>query len=259
MKIMFNAGHGISTAGKRTPDGAIREWTLNDKVVDHLMKLAVQYENVVVNRADDPTGSRDVPLAERVNKAHAWGAAVYVSIHHNAAGSGWNTARGTEVFSYSAKSTAATALAKLVQAEIVHQMGTKDRGVKHENFYELRATKIPAILVECEFYTNKDAVALMKTATYGEKMAGAIMHGIARHYGLKKKAGTAAKPPATKPPVTKPPATKPPTTSTSKDRIHRVIVDGKQVGAYQNNGSVGNAVEKALAANPKKITIEIVD
>lgn len=248
MKIAFNAGHGKSTPGKRSPDGTVREWAINDKVVDELLKLAKDYQGVETLRIDDPTGARDVPLDERVKKADSWKADLYVSIHQNAAGSGWGTARGTEVFTYSASSKEATAVAKSVLSQITSQLNTKNRGVKHMAFYELTYTNMPAILVECEFMTNQAAATWMKSATYGKQMAEAIMDGIARYYGLKKKAVTVSKPATTTKPAT-----------TSGDKIHRVIVDGKQVGAFASNANVADQVQKSLASNPKLIRIELVD
>lgn len=38
IKIGLDAGHGLKTAGKQTPDG-IKEWTLNDKVRDKVVQL----------------------------------------------------------------------------------------------------------------------------------------------------------------------------------------------------------------------------
>ena len=243
MKIAFNAGHGANTAGKRSPDGTVREWRVNDKVVDELMKLAVQYEGVQVMRIDDPDGSTDVPLSERVKKANAWGADIYVSVHQNAFGSGWNGTRGTETYSYPGSAKGA-ALAKTVQAEVVRVAGTKNRGQKTAAFYELKYSKMPAILVECEFMTNQAAADWMKTGSYGGTFAKAIMSGIRKHYGLKAK--------ATPKPT--------PTTSTkSGSGVHRVIVNGKQVGAFANDANVADQVQKSLASNPKEIRIELVD
>lgn len=41
-----------------------------------------------------------------------------------------------------------------------------------------------------------------------------------------------------------------------KDTVHRVIVDGKQVGAYGVNKNAANAVEQALDKGAKKINVE---
>lgn len=59
-----------------------------------------------------------------------------------------------------------------------------------------------------------------------------------------------------KPAATKP---KPSADVPGKDNyVHRVIVDGKQVGAYGVAKSVGEAVEKAVAKGAKKVEVERV-
>lgn len=255
MKIVFDAGHGTNTAGKRSPDGTIREWRINDQVVDELLILASKYENVSTLRVDDPTGARDVPLSERTKKANAWGADIYVSVHQNAFGSGWNTADGVETYAYNAGSKAVP-LAKSVQAELISQMKADDRGVKFANFQVLRETTMPAILVECGFMTNAVEAGKMKSSTWIKATAKAIMDGIRKAYSLKPKAAPAPAPkPTVKPASTPKPIVNPPKTG---DTVHRVVVDGKQVGAYQSNAAIGKEVEKALATNPRTIMIELV-
>ena len=43
IKIGLDAGHGLRTAGKQTPDG-IKEWTLNDKVRDKVVYYLKDYD-----------------------------------------------------------------------------------------------------------------------------------------------------------------------------------------------------------------------
>ena len=42
-KIALDAGHGLKTAGKQTPDG-IKEWTLNDSVCDYITAILAEGE-----------------------------------------------------------------------------------------------------------------------------------------------------------------------------------------------------------------------
>ena len=251
MRIAFDAGHGANTAGKRSPDGTIREWRINDKVVDELMILASKYENVVTLRVDDPTGARDVPLEERTKKSNAWKADIYVSVHQNAFGSGWNTADGVETYAWNAQSDPVySAIALLV--EFLSQLKADDRGVKFANFHVLRETTAAAILVECGFMTNTIEAGKMKSDAWIKATAKAIMDGIRKAYSLKPKA---APKPAPAPKPTPQPIVNPPRPG---DAVHRIIVDGKQIGAYKSDASIGSEVEKALAANPRTITIELV-
>ena len=112
MKIVIDAGHGPSTAGKRTPDGTLREYQFNSEVSREVIGLLSDYDGVetLYTGADD----RDVPLSERTYRANAWGADVFVSIHANAFGAGWNSAAGIETFVYTTRPAEAVRLANAV-------------------------------------------------------------------------------------------------------------------------------------------------
>ena len=119
MKIAVDAGHGLHTPGKRTPDGSLREWQSNHKVAEKVVKKLSEYEGVISFRTDDPTGERDVPLNERTDKANREKADLFVSIHANANGSTWNEAQGIETFVYVTKPKEALMLATNVQNHCV--------------------------------------------------------------------------------------------------------------------------------------------
>ena len=63
IKIGLDAGHGLYTAGKQTPDG-IKEWTLNDKVRDRVVTLLADYDCEIIN-VDNDEGVYDETLATR--------------------------------------------------------------------------------------------------------------------------------------------------------------------------------------------------
>jgi len=46
-------------------------------------------------------------------------------------------------------------LTEMCQKSLVKELGTKDKGVKHANFYVLRGAFMPAVLVEVAFLSNK--------------------------------------------------------------------------------------------------------
>ena len=95
IKIALDAGHGLNTAGKQTPDG-IKEWTLNDKVRDKVAALLSEYDVEIIH-TDNDEGAADEGLSSRVNKYVSAGVAAFVSIHHNAFTGDWNGATGVEV------------------------------------------------------------------------------------------------------------------------------------------------------------------
>lgn len=187
MRIVIDAGHGPETAGKRSPDGSLREYHFNSVVARYVADTLLHgYEGVeiLMTHADD----RDVPLKERTDKANAWKADVFVSIHANAYGDGgWNDAKGIETYVYTTRPATAVALANAVQRQLVRATGRPDRGVKTANFHVLRETKMTAILVECGFMTNREECELLKSDVYRRKCAEAIVAGIMEVYELKKK------------------------------------------------------------------------
>lgn len=193
MKIVLDAGHGPETAGKRTPDGSLREFHFNAPVAQYAADLLKQYEGVEVMFTHD--AASDVPLGTRTSKANAWGADLFVSIHANASGDGWSNARGIETYVHTNRPAVAVGLANTVQKQLIKATNLTDRGVKSANFQVLRETKMTAILVECGFMTNQAEADLLKSDGFRRACAAAIAAGVAETYGLKLK----VQPPTEKP------------------------------------------------------------
>lgn len=187
LKIAIDAGHGPETAGKRTPDGSMREFQFNSVVARYVRDGLMNYSGVEVmfTHADD--GSRDVPLKERTEAANAWGADLLVSIHANAMGNNWSTAKGIETYVYTTKPQAAVTLANAVQKQMILATGLFDRGVKANNLHMVREGPLTSILVESGFMTNKDEAALLKTDAYRRKCAQAVIAGLVEVYKLQLK------------------------------------------------------------------------
>ncbi|MGB4385885.1 MAG: N-acetylmuramoyl-L-alanine amidase [Caldicoprobacterales bacterium] len=184
-KVAIDNGHGYNTAGKRTPkmpDGrVIREWEFNHptakKLEAELKRCGLQ--TVMVSDTKD-----DTPLATRVDRANKAKADIFVSIHYNAFKGVWGSHGGIETFHYPG-STKGKKLAELVQKELVKATGLRNRGVKTNNFYVLRHTKIPAILCECGFMDNLEEAKLMLDEKHQQKVAEAIAKGICSYLGVK--------------------------------------------------------------------------
>jgi N-acetylmuramoyl-L-alanine amidase len=70
-------------------------------------------------------------------------------------------------------------LAGCVQESLVYHLGCNDRGVKQANFYVLRGTQMPAILVEVGFLTNESEEARLADPAYQHEAAYAVYRGIA--------------------------------------------------------------------------------
>jgi N-acetylmuramoyl-L-alanine amidase len=184
LKIVLDAGHGYDTPGKRSPDG-MKEYEFNRMVANYAKKLLSQYKNVEVYFTHSDV--KDIPLQTRTKQANALKANLLISIHANASGSGgWNSAEGIETFIHTRKPAEAVKLANSVHKNLILATRLKDRGVKTANFHVLRETTMPSILIECGFMTNKEEIKLLRSDSYRQKCAEAIVKGIAEAYGLEK-------------------------------------------------------------------------
>lgn len=184
MIINVHAGH--NPAGKIACGavGLIDESTENRKVKEEVIRELRELGHTVYDCTVNNGASQADVLKRIVEKCNAHTADLDISIHFNSAakdeeGDGRTT--GTEVFVYSASSSAA-AYAEKVCSEIA-ALGFRNRGVKYSSgLYVLKNTKAPAMLIECCFVDDRDDVELY----HYRKMAAAIVRGITG-----KNAGTA--------------------------------------------------------------------
>ncbi|RJS60449.1 N-acetylmuramoyl-L-alanine amidase [Bacillus sp. PK3_68] len=180
MKIMIDAGHGYSTPGKRTPDG-MKEFEFNRSVAILIRKkLEERGASITFSHSD----TEDVLLDRRVWKANNWKADLFLSIHANAYGNDWNNANGIETFIHSSRPKQAETVATAIQKRLVALTGRKNRGVKTANFYILKKTLMPAVLVEAGFMTHAEEARLLRTDTYRELCARGIVEAIEKIYKL---------------------------------------------------------------------------
>ena len=132
------------------------------------------------------TRRRDVyiPLRERTALADRLGAALYLSIHANIHDD-WRV-KGIETLlpkSWKGKSSRSLALARHLQANLVEELGSRNRGVKYQRLY-LRWSRVPAALVEVGFLSNPEEVRKLQSLPYQIRIARAILAGIKEFLGL---------------------------------------------------------------------------
>lgn len=119
-------------------------------------------------------------LRTRVEAANLWPADYFISIHVNSNPS--PALNGSEVYVYRANSAAAD-LAAEVLASIVELVGTRYNMVRlNPSLYVLRATVMPAILVELGYLTNLSDAEKLKNDQY--LFAFAIYIGILNYFGF---------------------------------------------------------------------------
>lgn len=126
-------------------------------------------------------------LTARATVSNKAGADLFLSLHSNAVSGGWGSARGFVAYTSSGPDTAERNKAAVAIINAVHAAGVTLFGTGkpyHELFTVLTATTAPAVLLECGFHTNKEEVALLKTADYRDKLAKAIASGVMNYFGV---------------------------------------------------------------------------
>ena len=191
-KIAYGAGHHRNTVGnkvdKRLDPAETREWVLNDRVARYFAEAAAQYENVQLLRTDDPDGQRQTSLEERCKKADAFGADFCLSIHHNA-GANLTAAGGIVAFSFPGSTRGATYRNAIYEACIAAGglKGNRSQPKTTANFYVLRYTDAPCVLMEYGFMDSKTDAPVILQEEYSKKVGYATMEAIAKVAGLAKK------------------------------------------------------------------------
>lgn len=115
-------------------------------------------------------------LADRVKLANAQKLDLFVSLHLNAYQMTTNP-MGVETYIWNgswAGKEANRVIAKRVNDKLVSSIGWKDRKVKEANYYVLRETIAPAILIELGFCDSKKDMELWDTT----KISVALFEGI---------------------------------------------------------------------------------
>lgn len=186
--IALDAGHGLRTSGKQTPNG-IKEWSLNDAVRDKVVARLKDYDVKFVF-PDNNEGITDESLANRRAMYVSKGVDAMVSIHHNANTGNWNSATGVEVFTDRNPIAKDKTLANCIYPRLVKYTGLKGRGIKEEDWYVINQDKIPAVLVEGGFMDGSKDYKVITSEAGKDAYARAVAEGLIEFLGLKKKTAT---------------------------------------------------------------------
>jgi len=190
--IVIDPGHGSIQPGGWTDPGAIgtylkiKERDVNSNVALKLRQLLTQQGAKVV--MTHTTGRTYLSLAGRADIANSLNADIFVSIHANSSKN--KAMAGTSVYYYAPTWHSELAsqrwlrqrLAFSIQDELVKFGGRIDLGIMEESFAVLRETKVPSVLVEMAFLSNKEEERLLNTESFLSKMAWGIFKGIERYF-----------------------------------------------------------------------------
>lgn len=180
--VVIDVGHGGTDRGAKANNPYCEEKKLC-LLTGRLVKQYLEQfgYHVVMTRSTD----NFIPLSKRVEIAKQAHANIFVSVHYNSSRS--PQAKGIEVFFFDSKqnksrATASKKLADSILSRVIWKTEAKSRGVKMGNFYVIRETSMPAVLVEGGFISNPSERTLLKSRDYQEKIAQGIAEGVHQYF-----------------------------------------------------------------------------
>jgi len=154
VKVVIDPGHGGYDLGLKTGKkynkgyNDILEKDINLEVSTRLLWLCMRHGiGAILTR----WGDRFISLNERCRVANMTKSKLFLSIHCNYAKK--SQYRGIETWFYGSSSRGKV-MARRCQNLLVDLRYTDNRGIKDGEFFVLRKTKMPAILVELGFLSN---------------------------------------------------------------------------------------------------------
>jgi len=184
--VACSDGHGMETAGKRTPeypDGTqIRENEFNHACKTFLIEeLKRQPQLTPYDVSPERT---DTPLYVRTNRANNKKCNIFWSGHFNALTNSWRSGEGgIETYHYP-NSSSGKKLATSIHKYSLQGTPLKNRGVKSANFFVLRETTMPAVLSEFGFMDILKEANLMRDLNYQKECAIEVCKGICEYFNL---------------------------------------------------------------------------
>lgn len=206
MNVILGTAHLITTPGKRSPDGTLRECEYSREIVKLIKQklenkgitAIIDYETLEPNAQMKGSTAKQEQSRELVwrvkfvnNLCSKYGTnnCIYVSVHVNAAGMGdkWLNARGWSVYTSPGKTKSdelATCLyneaKKILANDTKMRADFTDGDPDYESkLYVLTKTKCPAVLTENLFQDNKEDVEFLLNNK--EKIADIHVQGILKY------------------------------------------------------------------------------
>lgn len=185
--IVLDAGHGGRDGGAVGVKTKTKESDINLSIVRKLEKHLTSFGFKVVLTRKDSNGlynvfSRDYKLEDMqkrrdiIKKANA---NILISIHMNAFPS--SDASGAQTF-YDIDSESSKLFAEVIQNELKRHLPNARKESKSADYYILKCTQNPSIMVECGYLSNPEEDLLLSSNDYQEKMSYYIFCGIVKYF-----------------------------------------------------------------------------
>lgn len=175
--VVIDAGHGGYDPGKIGVNKALEKdinLQISEKVKKYLEESGIKV--VMTREKDIMEETKLTDMQKRVSLINKTKPVIAVSIHQNSYSD--SSVTGAQVFYYKGSEVGKEA-ATLMQEELKKLNSENVREIKeNNNFYMLKKTKVPTIIVECGFLSNAQEAEKLVSEEYQEVLAETISGGI---------------------------------------------------------------------------------
>ncbi len=189
--IVIDAGHGGKDPGKVGVTGCL-EKDLNLQIAQKL-KVFFEMEDyeVILTREGDmglyeesDSNKKNADMRNRVSLIGQTDPVLTVSIHQNSYSD--ESIKGAQSFYFSG-SDESKSLAGFIQKSLVNTLdkGNRRKEKANDNYYLLKNTTCPIVIIECGFLSNKEECEKLESDYYQEKVAWAIYMGTMQYLNEK--------------------------------------------------------------------------
>ena len=134
--------------------------------------LSEKNHEVLLTRNSD----RFLSLQQRVKFANNRRADLFVSIHANSFNN--SESGGVETYYNQSAKNQNRFLAEKIHDKLGRSLKINDRGIKESNFYVIKYTKMPSVLIEVAFLSNADEERMLRSKYFQRQTAELITDGI---------------------------------------------------------------------------------
>jgi N-acetylmuramoyl-L-alanine amidase len=216
IKICIDPGHGGKSPGAAGDYSVEKDLNLelSLKLEAVLKEMGIE---IVMTRKEDSYLS----LQERCSIANGSGCDYFLSIHCN--GYKDSNASGTGTYYYEG-SGEGRAFASAIQSAAAGYNGNMDRGVRTADFYVLRKTVMPAVLLETAFITNKYEEDMLNNREWQDGFTKNLGRAVGKYFAMEFPG------------------------SNSRNIIYRVFHNEVQKGAFKVKGNAVDMLDNILSS-----------
>ena len=186
--IVLDAGHGGRDDGCSSLSG-VKESDINLAITKTLRTyLTTLGINVVLTRHDagglysaNADNYKLSDMQARMDIINNCNPDLVISIHQNSYTD--PSLRGAQAF-YQENDEISMKFASCVQDQLISQLVDARQECNYGDYYILKESNLPAVLIECGYLTNTEETNLLSSPDYQNKVAYAIMCGVVKYFGL---------------------------------------------------------------------------